>query len=99
MAILDHEERFLFREELIALLQAWTQAAERMTQGEGAGPIGPTQGAADLPPDDTGEAIGLPPSGLTLTFGFGPGLFRDALGRDRFGLDARRPASLRELPH
>lgn len=87
------------RDELIALLTAWTEAAERMTRGAGAGPIGPTQGAADLPPDDTGEAIGLPPSGLTLTFGFGPGLFTDARGRDRFGIAERRPAALDELPH
>lgn len=87
------------RDELIALLRAWTLAAERMTSGGGAGPIGPTQGGADLPPDDTGEAIGLPPSGLTLTFGFGPGLFTDAGGRDRFGLADRRPAALEELPH
>jgi deferrochelatase/peroxidase EfeB len=81
------------RDELVALLQAWTEAAERMTRGQGAGPVGPTQGAADLPPDDTGEAIGLPPSGLTITFGFGPGLF------DRFGLAGRRPPALRDLPH
>ena len=81
------------RDELVALLKAWTEAAERMTRGEGAGPIGPTQGAADLPPDDTGEAIGLPPAGLTITFGFGPGLFT------RFGLEERRPAALRDLPH
>jgi deferrochelatase/peroxidase EfeB len=81
------------RDELVALLQAWTEAAERMTRGEGAGPVGPTQGAADLPPDDTGEAIGLPPSGLTITFGFGPGLFT------RFGLEGRRPEALRDLPH
>jgi len=81
------------RDELVALLQAWTEAAERMTRGEGAGPVGPTQGAADLPPDDTGEAIGLPPAGLTITFGFGPGLFT------RFGLEERRPEALRDLPH
>jgi deferrochelatase/peroxidase EfeB len=81
------------RDELVALLQAWTEAAERMTRGEGAGPVGPTQGAADVPPDDTGEAIGLPPSGLTITFGFGPGLFT------RFGLEGRRPEALRDLPH
>jgi deferrochelatase/peroxidase EfeB len=81
------------RDELVALLQAWTEAAERMTRGEGAGPVGPTQGAADLPPDDTGEAIGLSPSGLTITFGFGPGLFT------RFGLEGRRPEALRDLPH
>ena len=33
-----------------------------------------------LPPDDTGEALGPAASGLTLTFGFGPSLFRDADG-------------------
>jgi len=81
------------RDELVALLQAWTEAAERMTRGEGAGPVGPTEGAADVPPDDTGEAIGLPPSGLTITFGFGPGLFT------RFGLEGRRPEALQDLPH
>jgi deferrochelatase/peroxidase EfeB len=87
------------RDELVALLRSWTDAAERMTLGKGAGPIGPTQGAADLPPDDTGEAIGLPASRLTITFGFGPGLFADADGRDRFGLADRRPAVLKDLPH
>jgi deferrochelatase/peroxidase EfeB len=87
------------REELVALLQAWTQAAERMTQGAAAGPNGATGGDPQLPPDDTGEALGLPPSGLTLTFGFGPSLFTDSHGRDRFGLARRRPDALRELPH
>jgi len=42
-----------------------------MTQGLPAGPVGPTDGAPLVPPDDTGEAIGLTPGGLTLTFGFG----------------------------
>ncbi len=87
------------REELVALLQAWTAASERLMRGEGAGPVGPTEGAYDEPPDDTGEAIGLPASGLTLTFGFGPSLFRDAEGRDRFGLAEHRPTVLEELPH
>jgi deferrochelatase/peroxidase EfeB len=87
------------REELVALLQAWTEAAERMTQGGSAGPVGPTEGGYDLPPDDTGEAIGLPAAGLTITFGFGPTLFRDQAGRDRFGIADRRPAALEPLPH
>ena len=87
------------RRELIALLKAWTEAAERMTTGGSAGPVGPTQGATTLPPDDTGEAIGLGPSGLTITFGFGPSLFRDGDGRDRFGIADRQPAALRRLPH
>ncbi len=85
------------RADLVELLQDWTDAAARMTQGEGAGEYGPTSGPYNAPPDDTGEAIGLPASGLTLTFGFGPSLFREA-GRDRFGLAARQPAALRRLP-
>jgi len=87
------------RAELIALLERWTEAAERMTRGEDAGEVGAVGGDPLLPPDDTGEAIGLPPSRLTITFGFGPGLFRDADGGDRFGLADRQPAALRRLPH
>ena len=45
------------------------------------------------PPPDTGEALGLPPSQLTLTFGFGPSLFDS-----RLGLGHRRPAALVDLP-
>jgi deferrochelatase/peroxidase EfeB len=87
------------RAQLIALLKAWTEAAERMTRGLPAGEVGPTEGSVNLPPDDTGEAIGLSASGLTITFGFGPSLFRDEQGRDRFGLADRRPKALRTLPH
>ncbi|WP_137293357.1 iron uptake transporter deferrochelatase/peroxidase subunit [Nocardioides dongxiaopingii] len=82
------------RDELVALLRDWTEAAERMTRAEPAGVVGPVEGDPLLPPDDTGEAIGLPASGLTITFGFGPSLFDD-----RFGLADRRPAALRTLPH
>ncbi len=87
------------RDALIALLVAWTEAAERLMAGQPAGPVGPTQGPANVPPDDTGEAIGLGASGLTVTFGFGPSLFRDGQGRDRFQIAGRRPALLRDLPH
>ncbi|WP_372736191.1 iron uptake transporter deferrochelatase/peroxidase subunit [Nocardioides sp.] len=87
------------REELIGLLRLWTDAAELMTQGREVGTGGAVAGAGNLPPDDTGEALGLPPSGLTITFGFGPSLFRDAQGRDRFGLAGSQPRALRELPH
>ncbi len=86
------------RDELAELLQDWTLAAERMSRGLGAGEIGPTSGPYGAPPDDTGEAIGLPPSGLTITFGFGPSLFRSG-GKDRFGLAAKQPAALQRLPH
>jgi deferrochelatase/peroxidase EfeB len=87
------------RAQLVALLKAWTEAADRMTRGLPAGEVGPTEGSLDLPPDDTGEAIGLSSSGLTITFGFGPTLFRDEEGRDRFGLADRQPEVLRTLPH
>jgi deferrochelatase/peroxidase EfeB len=46
---------------------------------------------------DTGEALGLPPARLTLTFGFGAGLFVKN-GKDRYGLAARRPAALVDMP-
>ncbi|WP_328472658.1 iron uptake transporter deferrochelatase/peroxidase subunit [Actinoplanes sp. NBC_00393] len=80
------------RDRLVQLLKDWTAAAARMTQGRDAGEIGAVAGIPEAPPDDTGEAIGLPPSALTLTVGFGPGLLR------RFGLAAKQPAALAPLP-
>jgi deferrochelatase/peroxidase EfeB len=51
----------------------------------------------EVPGPDTAVAAGLPAARLTLTFGFGPGLFvKD--GADRYGLAARRPAGLIDLP-
>jgi deferrochelatase/peroxidase EfeB len=82
------------RDELIELLQDWSYAANRMAAGLGAGAYGPASGPYDSPPDDTGEALDLPPSGLTITFGFGPSLFDD-----RFGLASSRPDALVDLPH
>jgi deferrochelatase/peroxidase EfeB len=82
------------RDELEELLNDWSYAAERMMRGEGAGKYGPVGGPTDAPPDDTGEALDLPPAGLTITFGFGPSLFDS-----RFGLAAKRPAALVDLPH
>ncbi|MFC9648246.1 iron uptake transporter deferrochelatase/peroxidase subunit [Streptomyces sp. NPDC056937] len=81
------------RAELAQLLKDWTHAAERMTAGHAVGE-GAYGGLPEAPPDDTGEALGLKPSRLTLTVGFGPGLF----AKDRFGLAERRPAALVELP-
>jgi deferrochelatase/peroxidase EfeB len=87
------------RAEVVDLLREWTRAAARMTAGHDAGPVGAVAGLPEAPPDDTGEALGLPASGLTLTVGFGPTLFRDAGGRDRFGIADRKPAALADLPH
>jgi deferrochelatase/peroxidase EfeB len=87
------------RADLVDLLKEWTRAAARMAAGRDAGPVGAVAGVPEAPPDDTGEALGLPPSGLTLTVGFGPTLFRDRDGRDRFGIAGRKPAALADLPH
>lgn len=84
------------REDLVALLTAWTAAAVELTAGR---PVGGDPTSYDSPPNDTGEADGLHASRLTLTFGFGPSLFADANGRDRFGLRSRRPEALARLPH
>jgi deferrochelatase/peroxidase EfeB len=85
------------RGELVLLLRSWTAAAAAMTQGRPVG--GSTPLPYDSPAADTGEVLGLSPSRLTLTFGFGPSLFRDAAGRDRFGIARRCPKALRRLPH
>jgi deferrochelatase/peroxidase EfeB len=84
------------REELIAVLKEWTRAAERMTAGRSVG-AGAVPGLDASPPDDTGEALGLKPSRLTLTVGFGPTLFEKD-GKDRFGIKGRRPGALVDLP-
>jgi deferrochelatase/peroxidase EfeB len=79
--------------ELQELLRAWTAAALAMTEGNTTGPL--TE-ALSAPPADTGEAVGLPASRLTITFGFGRSVFRSG-GKDRFGLASRQPALLRPL--
>lgn len=85
------------RDRLVRMLKEWTDAAAAMTAGRPVG-NGAVAGSPVAPPDDTGEALGLPPSRLTLTIGFGPTLFEKD-GEDRFGLKARRPAALVDLPH
>jgi deferrochelatase/peroxidase EfeB len=86
------------RDELVRVLKEWSAAAARMTAGRDAGETGAVGGIPEAPPDDTGEAIGLPASQLTLTIGFGASLFRDGQGRDRFGLADRLPEALQPLP-
>ena len=86
------------RGDLILLLQEWTAAARRMTQGNEVGEFGAVAGAPFAPPEDTGEALGLPPSGLTITVGFGRGMFVDADDQPRFDLDGLLPDQLTDLP-
>jgi deferrochelatase/peroxidase EfeB len=83
------------RDELVTMLKSWTDAAARMAEGHPAGPIGQEQDQAAA---DSADALGLAPHRLTLTFGFGRGLFVAKDGKDRFGLAAHRPEALVELP-
>lgn len=90
------------RDDLIAMLKKWTVAAERMTRGEETAENGAVGLGDYTPPSDTGEALGLSPAHLTLTIGFGPGLFGPSLAYpdrpDRFGIASRKPVALSDLP-
>jgi len=85
------------RRDLIELLEDWSYAASRLTQGLEVSASGAVGGGPDAPPDDTGEALGLHAANLTITFGFGPSLFLNEDG-DRYGIADRRPAKLERLP-
>ncbi|MBP2002156.1 deferrochelatase/peroxidase EfeB [Paenibacillus shirakamiensis] len=76
--------------EVRLLFKAWTQAAAVMTAGQ---LLGSDNNNQNLPPSDTGEAAGLSPCKMTITFGVGPSFF-DA----RFGLAGKRPAAFPDLP-
>jgi deferrochelatase/peroxidase EfeB len=82
------------REAVEGLLRAWTAAAARMANGDTAAPLGTDLSA---PAPDSGAALGLSPARLTVTVGFGAGLFIRN-GVDRYGLAAQRPAALVDLP-
>jgi deferrochelatase/peroxidase EfeB len=77
--------------ELRELMRAWTVAAAEACAGDMVGNVNDVQLA---PPEDTGETVGLLPSRLTVTFGFGPSLFE----KPGLGLAGLRPAALQPLP-
>jgi deferrochelatase/peroxidase EfeB len=101
------------RNDVASLLGTWTAAAGRMVAGnpleEGLKPVTASaavntagDGSYEKPDPstmtaDTGEALDLPPARLTVTFGFGAGLFVKE-GKDRYGLAARRPAAFVDMP-
>lgn len=75
--------------ELQHLLGTWAAMAARFCEGA---TISDADDPIGKPPIDTGEAIDLAASNLTITIGFGPSLFDD-----RFGLATKLPAALQPL--
>jgi deferrochelatase/peroxidase EfeB len=76
--------------DLRAVMLELSAAAGQLMAGR---PVGALETGIQ-PPVDTGEAVGLGPGRLTVTFGLGPAVFR----RGRFGLERHRPRPLVELP-
>lgn len=77
-------------QSLQVMLGTWAAAAAQLTKGL---QVGAVEVSPDRPPIDTGEALGLSGSNLTITVGFGPSLFDG-----RFGLADKRPAALADIP-
>jgi deferrochelatase/peroxidase EfeB len=84
------------RADVAALMRDWTESAAQLTAGKAPPPL---VGDADYAVEPDGvEISGLDPARLTITFGFGPGLFEKD-GRDRFGLKSLRPEAFVDLPN
>jgi deferrochelatase/peroxidase EfeB len=83
------------RAEVETLLRRWTDAAAALSEGK---PVEiPGEGGEEAQADPA-DVLDLSPSRLTVTFGFGLGLFEKD-GVDRYGLRAQRPAAFVDLPH
>jgi deferrochelatase/peroxidase EfeB len=84
------------RAEVEKLLRRWTAGAAALTQGK---PVEiPSDGDDAAAAGDASEMLGLSPSRLTVTFGFGLGLFEKD-GADRYGLAKQKPKAFVDLPH
>ncbi|WP_158082269.1 iron uptake transporter deferrochelatase/peroxidase subunit [Paenibacillus ferrarius] len=80
--------------QLQELLKTWTEMAATLMEGK---PLAAEPQDGKFPPTDTGEQIGLATGKLTITFAVGATLFEKE-GKDRFGLRARKPQGLTEMP-
>lgn len=78
--------------ELQQLFKMWTPLAVRLMNGEQV--VEPSTNGY-IAPTDTGEAMGLDASNLTITFGVGPSLFEN----EKLNLQNMKPKQLKDLPH
>ena len=82
-------------DDVIRLLRRWTRAAGLLSVGE---PVEVPSAKEYADALDPADVVGLSPSRLTMTFGFGASLFvKD--GRDRYGLLGQRPEAFIDLPN
>jgi deferrochelatase/peroxidase EfeB len=77
--------------DLQVLLARWSASIAQLMTGKPIGQVQPSR--TDAVAGDTGEALDLGPSGLTVTLGLGPGIFDS-----RFGIADKRPNKLEKLP-
>lgn len=80
------------KEELKEMFQQWTEYSVKLMNGQS---VESNSANKLLPAPDTGEAVGLEASHLTLTFGVGPSLFE----KQELGLQHMKPNELEDLPH
>jgi deferrochelatase/peroxidase EfeB len=93
IAVFDLETKK--RDDVQALLKQWTEAAALLSEGKPVEIPGDADYSAQADPSDV---LGLSPARLTITFGFGLGLFEKD-GVDRYGLKAHKPKAFVDLPH
>jgi deferrochelatase/peroxidase EfeB len=79
--------------EVKQLLRDWTMLAQTVTKGE----TMENPNNELLPPNDTGDSLGLNAQNLTITIGYGLSLFEKD-GVDRFGIRDKKPIYLNSMP-
>ncbi|MBP2622352.1 iron uptake transporter deferrochelatase/peroxidase subunit [Streptococcus oricebi] len=77
------------RSQVIEMFKSWTDYSQKLVDGQ---VIEKDSSNVYLPPNDTGEAVGLNPYRLTLTFGVSHSFLK------KMKLEKKKPKAFRELP-
>ena len=78
------------RDAIKSMFKKWTVMADRMMDGD---TVGTASKNPLMPPIDTGEAIGLGASKLTLTFGVSKSMMK------KIGFSGKIPDTFKDIPH